>query len=62
MVLNAKEELINLLDKLPERKIEDILDYAKKNISPADFKYSDLTENSDAILNEDAELLKKLSQ
>ncbi len=60
MVLNAREELFQLIEKLPESKVEMILEYAKQE--NAEFNYQIQDEDISIILKEDADLLKKLAQ
>ena len=65
MVLSPKEELLQLIEKLPESKVEKVLNIVKqeqqKNTSD-NFFYDNLLKEVDIIFKEDDNLLKRLAQ
>lgn len=65
MVLSPKEELLQLIEKLPESKVERVLNIVKqeqqKNTSD-NFFYDNLLKEVDIIFKEDDNLLKRLAQ
>lgn len=62
MDLSPREELHQLIDKLPESKVEELLDIAKKENVSEKFISDNLLTEIEVIFNEDANLLKRLAQ
>jgi len=56
-----KTEIQNMLDKIPENVLEDILNYLKEVETKTEDQIS-TSRNISKILNEDKELLEKLAQ
>jgi len=62
MALNAKEELLLLIEKLPESKVEKVLDLLKQEESSDKFIYDNLSDGIDKIMDKHEGLLKRLAQ
>ena len=65
MTLNPREELHQLIEKLPESKLEKVLNIVKQeqeNNTSEKFIYDNLLEEVDIIFKEDNNLLKRLAQ
>ena len=65
MTLNSREELHQLIEKLPESKVEKVLNIVKQeqeNNTSEKFIYDNLLEEVDIIFKEDNNLLKRLAQ
>ena len=65
MTLNPREELHQLIEKLPESKVEKVLNIVKQeqeNNTSEKFIYDNLLEEVDIIFKEDNNLLKRLAQ
>lgn len=59
--LTTKEKLKQLIEKLPDEKIQIILDFAKNMQSSEEFKYDNLLDGIDEIFEKEHNLLKRLS-
>lgn len=59
--LTTKEKLKQLIEKLPDKKIHIILDFAKNMQSSEEFKYDNLLDGIDEIFEKEHNLLKRLS-
>ncbi|MFN8283590.1 MAG: hypothetical protein U0U67_10275 [Chitinophagales bacterium] len=63
MVLSPREELHQLIEKLPESKVVKLLDIAKQeNNTSEKFVYDNLLVGIDEIMNKHESLLKRLAQ
>lgn len=62
MDLSPREELHQLIDKLPESKVEELLNLAKKDTDNKEFIFNNLGENIDKIMDKYDNLLKRLAQ
>lgn len=63
MVLSAREELLLLIEKLPESKVEKVLDIVKQENNTSDkFIYDNLTDGIESIMDKHDGLLKRLAQ
>lgn len=62
MVLSAREELHQLIDKLPESKVEKVLNIVKQENSTDKFISDNLTEGIEKIMDKHENLLKRLAQ
>lgn len=62
MTLSPREELHQLIDKLPESKVEELLDIAKDESKSEPFISDNLLSEIEIIFKEDANLLNRLAQ
>ena len=59
--LTSKEKLKQLIEKLPDEKIQKILDVARKMQSSEEFIHNNLLDGIDEIMDKHDGLLKRLS-
>ncbi|HUM52353.1 MAG: hypothetical protein KA174_10505 [Chitinophagales bacterium] len=65
MTLNSREELHQLIEKLPESKVEKVLNIVKQeqeNNTSEKFIYDNLLDGIDEIMDKHDGLLKRLAQ
>ena len=62
MVLNAREELIKLIENLPDSNVEIVLNILKKETNTSEtFFYNNLLDGIDEIMDKHDGLLKRLA-
>jgi hypothetical protein len=59
---DIRKEIELLLEKIPESKLQTVLEFLKSRSVTEEFVYDNLTEEVDSIMKEDAELLKRLAK
>ena len=62
MVLNAREELLHIIENLPESEVEKVLNILKQKNTSEKFISDNLLDEVETIFKEDNGLLKRLAQ